>query len=310
MHWFLERINTGVLPVTFGVRSQREHPNDFVKLLKRGVFKRVDNLSEVECHGCHGEQLWQIRNEKEEIFYICQNGCGKMSLIDNDVRIYEYNNNAFLKLLADELNIKTNDGTFSDEAAYSQNSFYHVGTYEYKTLKAEVYYLRTDAVYEPSSLFGHLGNNATKILITNTTKPTIVSGKDGTSYCVLADTLATPTSERVFDTVKFKKCFDCMRRVRFDAKQAQLFLDGTLVYTAGLNSPEHHFLACLWKRWQEQVPHDNIHSFVKEALGRDVSDTAQKFCNKMKSNIKKEYEGINGIITVPTTGYYMMANPV
>lgn len=307
MQWFLERISAKTLPICFGYRDKQGRPNDFAMLVKKGVLKRGANLETVPCDLCDENHDCQVRENDANLCYVCENGGGKKTLSNEDLTVYDYDNDAFLKLIADELDIKTN-GPFSDEATYSENSFYRIGTWANKAVNAEVYYLRTDEIHEPSSHFDHLGNG-TKMLITNAATPVMVWGKEGTSYCTLSDILASPKSKKIFDATKFEKCFDRVRRVRFDTKQAQLFLDGKLVYTAGLNSPEHHFLSCLWEQLEKQVPHADIYQFAKEALGRDVADPAQKFSNKMKSNIKQVYAGIDTIITVPTRGYYMMTDP-
>jgi hypothetical protein len=308
MQWFLERIGANSLPISFGVKDKQEHPEDFAKLIKKGVLKRGTNLDSVPCDLCDEGHECQVRENSGKLSYVCENGCGKKVLSDEDLAVYEYDNDAFLKLVAEDFSIKT-DSSFSEVSEYTKNALYRVGTYSDKTLNAEVYYLRTNDAHEPSSVFEHLGNG-TKVLITNTAMPDMVWGKNGTRYCVLAEVLATPSSKHIFDAAKFKKCLEGVRRVRFDTKQGQLFLDEKLVYTAGLKSPEHQFLACLWTRWQEQIPHADIHQFVREAMGKDVADTAQKFCNKMKSSIKKSYAGIDAIITIPTTGHYMMADPI
>lgn len=308
MQWFLERISAKSLPISFGSKDKREHPEDFAKLTKKKVLKRVSNLDSVPCDLCDEYHECQVRDTNGKLFYVCENGCGRKTLTDEDLSVYEYDNDAFLKLIAAEFGIKT-DSPFSEMSDYATDALYLIGTYADKKVKTEVYYLRTDEAHEPSSLFEHLGNGP-KVLITNTTKPALMWGKEGARYCVLAETLAAPSSKQIFNAVKFKECFESMRRVRFDTKQGHLFLDEKRVYTTGLKSPEYHFLACLWGRWQKQVPHAEIREFVRDALGRDVSDTAQKFCNKMKSNIKKSFAGIDGIITVPTTGHYMLADPV
>lgn len=307
MKWFLERIGANSLPISFGIKDKREHPEDFAKLVKKGVLKRGTNLDSVPCDLCDEGHECQVRENGGTLSYVCENGCGKQTLSDEDLAVYEYDNDAFLKLVAEDFSIKSG-GSFSEVSEYAKNALYRIGTYSGKKLNAEVYYLRTDDAHEPSSVFEHLGNG-TKVLITNTAKPALVWGKGGTRYCVLADALAT-SGKHIFDAAQFKKCLEGVRRVRFDTKQGQLFLDDKLVYTAGLKSPECEFLACLWTRWQEQVPHADIHQFVREAMGKDVADTAQKFCNKMKSNIKKSYAGIDAIITNPTTGHYMMADPI
>ncbi len=120
---------------------------------------------------------------------------------------------------------------------HSENSFYSIGTYDDGTVKGRgLLSAHGRGIDEPSSLFEHLGN-ATKVLITNTTKPTMVWGKSGTRYCVLANILTLPSSKRIFDAVKFEKCLEGVRRVRFDTKQGHLFLDEKRVYTAALTVP-------------------------------------------------------------------------
>lgn len=308
MVWFLERISAQNLPIVFGAKERRKYPDDFEKLLKKKVLKKTGNLDTIPCELCDDNHECHVRNNDGELFYVCENGCGKKTLSDDELAVYEYDNDAFLKLISDELSIKSNHGNFADEAVYSDNSFYNLGVFTDNKIQADIYYLRTSDTHEPSSLFEHLGNG-TRVLITNTTKPEMIYGKDGTLYCVLEEILAPVSSKKIFDITKFKKSLEGIRRVRFDKKQAQLFLDNKLVYTAGINSPEHHFLSCLWNRWQEQVSHADIHSYVRNELGKDVADPAQKFCNKMKSSIKKSYSGIEKIITNPTVGHYMMSDP-
>lgn len=307
MRWFLERISAKSLPISFGIKDKQEYPDDFARLIKEGVLQRGANLECVSCVLCYEGHECQVREKGGVLNYVCENGCGKKMITDEELATYEYDNDAFLKLIANDFGIKT-DNTFSEVSEYVQDALYYVGTWENKTVKAGVYYLRTHDAHEPSSVFDHLGNG-TKVLIANTTKPVMVWGKDGTRYCVLSDTIVTPPSEHFFDATKFKKCLEYVRRVRFDKKQGHLFLDEKRVYTAALKSPEHYFLTYLWEHWQEQVPHGDIYQFMKDARGRDVADTSQKFCNKAKSAIKKMYADIDLIITIPTVGHYMMADP-
>lgn len=312
MHWFLERIGAKSLSISFGINDKREHHEDFSKLIKKGVLKRGSNLDTVPCDLCDEDHECQVRESDGELCYVCENGCGKKILSDEELAVCEYDNDAFLQLIVEEFGIKM-EGSFSDEAAYSENSFYRIGTWENKTVKAGMYYLRTDEAHEPSSLFEHLGNR-TKVLITNTTTPAMARGKEGTLYCVLADALDTSAREQIFDAKKFKKCLEGMRRVQFNKAQGNLYFDGGLICSVGLGSPEHHFLSYLWDHWEEQVPHGDIHYFVREEIGSGVQDRAQIFCSKMKSGIKKKCSKrntdlIDKIITTQTVGHYTMADP-
>ncbi len=309
MLWFLERISARSLPIHFGIKEQQEHPDDFTKLLQKKILVRVASLDEVDCELCGEDHQCQVRQEDSNLFYVCENGCGRKDITDEDVTIFEYNNSAFLRLLANEFGLKTDSGSIKNEAAYATDAFYRLGTHQDKKVKATVYYLRTGDAHEPSALFEEAGN-ALKVLITNTAEPNLVRGKEGTRYCVLALTLAPTTSKDIFYKMGIVKCFDDVCRVHFDKKNGHLSLDGKRIYTAALNSPQYYFLCHLWENWMKQVPHGDIHLFVRGKMGKQVADDSQKDCQKIKGEIKQKCKKIDEIITVPTVGHYMMADPI
>jgi len=309
MKWFLERISTSSLPVHFGIKEQTEHLEDFNKLVQKKILVHTSNLDNVNCDFCEADESHecQVRNDKGKLYYICDNGNGKKKLTDKDVAIFEYDNLSFLKLITEELGIQAYSGSPRDEALYSDNAFFRLGTYKNKRVKAEVFYLRNSDNFEPSLHFGEIGNEP-KVLITNTIRADVVFGKENLSYAVLNEILSSEKN-KFLDEKKFEECFDKVRRVRFD-KSGNLFLDEIRIYTASLNSPEFYFLSYLWKNWEKQMPHDAIHKYIKDETSKDTSDPAQKFCQKIKSKIKSSAELIDKIITNPTVGHYMMADPL
>ncbi len=309
MKWFLERISTPSLPINFGIKERTEHLEEFNKLVQKKILVHKSNLDSVECDFCEADESHecQVRNDKGKLSYVCDNGNGKKKLTDEDVAIFEYDNLAFLKLITEELDIKPYSGSPRDEAVYSDNAFFRLGTYQNNNIKAEVFYLRNSDNFEPSLHFGELGNTP-KVLITNTVRADIVFGKENLSYAILNEILSSE-KKRLFDKKKFGECFDKAKRVRFD-KSGNLFLDETRIYTASLKSPEFYFLSYLWKNWEKQMTHEAIHDFIKNETGKDTSDPAQKFCQKIKSKIKSTCKSIDKIITNPTLGHYMMADPL
>lgn len=308
MRWFLERISARSSPIQFGIKERREHSDAFEKLVRKKVLVRIANLDEVDCTLCGEDHQCQVREEDGTLFYVCENGCGRKEISDDDVAIFEYDNAAFCRLLAGDFGLKTDDGSIKDEAAYAADTFFRLGTYQDKKVKATVYYLRTSDAHEPSAFFEEVGN-APKVLITNTDEPNLARGKEGTRFCVLATALAPISSKEVFYRMGVARCFDDVRRVQFDKKNGHLLLDGKRIYTAALDSWHYYFLLCLWEGWMQQLPHGDIHHFVRSKMGKDVADGAQKFCQKMKNEIKKTCKKIDTIITTPTTGHYMMADP-
>ena len=315
MRWFLERISARSLPISFGIKERNEHPDDFAKLVQKKILKHATNLDAVQCDFCDGDDCHesQVRNKSGKLSYVCDNGNGTKKLTDGDVAIFDYDNDNFLKILTNELGLSVDGGSHKDEASYSSDAFFRLGIYEDKSkkMKVGVYYLRNNDAFEPTIRFNELGN-LPKMLITNTMRADLITGKENLFTCVLSDIVASKKNKRIFDKDTFEECFDTVRRVRFDKKDGHLFLDNNRIYTAPLNGNHYHFLSFLWDKWMQQLPHSEIHLFIKgEMDGKPTkSETAQKFCQKMKNEIKTKCKDIDKIITTPTSGHYMMADPL
>lgn len=299
MRWFLKRISSRSAPAVFGNETWQKHQSDFDKLVKKKVLVRSSNLAEVDCELCDEVHQCQIREDKGRLFYVCENGAGKKEISDKDAALFEYDDVAFCQLLASELGLKT-DGNGKKDARY-------IGQYQGQRMKANVFYIRTD----DDAARGNFGSGS-KVLISNTG----VAGTDeeGVFYCALSDILAPNSSKHIFDKTAYEKSILGAKRVLFDKKNGHLHLDGKRIYTATLKNIEFYFLSYLWDNWEKQSPYGDIHYFVREKMGKtaktDWADTAQKFCQKVKSDIKKSCKAIDKIITRPTTGHYMMADPL
>ncbi len=299
MWWFLERISSRSLPIIFGNKTRQEHRGDFEKLVKKKVLVRSSNLEEIDCELCDKGHQCQIRNDNGHLFYVCENGAGRKEISDEDAALFEYNDAAFRKLLASELGLKIDVVGPRDER--------YIGQYRGQKIEAKVFYLRTEEEAARKD-FG----SGPRVLVANTC--ITENDEQGVFYCVLAYTLSPADSKHIFDKTAFERNIFGGRRVLFDKKEGQLHLDGKRIYTAPLNSVEFYFISCLWDKWEQQLPYGDIHHFVRDKMRKNAStdwaDTAQKFCQKVKSNIKKSCKVINKIITIPTIGHYMMADPL
>ncbi len=315
MKWFLERISAPSLPISFGIKERTEHLEDFAKLVQKKILKHSNNLDTVDCDFCDGEENHecQVRNKDGKLSYVCDNGNGTKKLTDEDVAIFDYDNDNFLKILTNELGLAVDGGSHKDEASYSNDAFFRLGVYEDKAkkMKVDVYYLRNSDGFEPSLRFNELGNSP-KMLITNTMRADIIAGKENLFTCVLSEIISSSEKRNILDKNAFTKCFDEIRRVRFDKKEGHLFLDNKRIYTTSLGGNHYSFLSFLWDKWMRQIPYYEIYQFIKdEADDRKTKDeTAQKFCQKIKNEIKTKCEDIDKIITTPTSGHYMMADPL
>lgn len=308
MQWLLERISTSPLPVHFGIKDRQAHPADFAKLLKHKVLIRAGNLEEVDCELCDENHQCQVREENGKPSYVCENGSGKKELTDADVALFEYSNDAFLKLLASELGITIpRSGTFRDEGEHAKNSLYEVGTVQHRQTTAEVLFLRDGAEQEVSLYMAQVQNRP-QVFLSALKKPDVRVQSEPVSFCVLADILTTDSGVATFDKAKFTEHLN-VRRVYLNKETGQLYLNSKLIYTPAQFSPHHYFLLHLWDAWERPCSHAAIYTSVRQKVGKGVADTAQKFCNKMKSEIKKKCKNIDKIITTPSTGSYMMTDP-
>lgn len=316
MQWLLERISARSLPIYFGASERRECADDFKKLVQKKILVRTSNLDEVGCELCGEDHNCQVREEDGKLFYVCENGGGWKELVDDDVALFEYDNNAFLKLIATELRLKTDDVSSKEEGAYTDCAFFRIGTYEDKKMKAEAFYLRNADAFESSLYFSKLGN-VQKVLITNIQRADIVMGKENLFTCVLKEILAPNSSGNLFDKAEFMKCFKTARRIHFDKKQGHLSLDGKRICTVSKDSQLYYFLLYLWDRWMQQVSYSDIYHFVKDEMNEEKikNETTPKFCHKLKNEVKNKCPKstskiIDQIITTPTMGHYMMADPL
>jgi len=308
MYWFLQRINEKPFSVYFGIDEKRKHPKEFKILVQKGILKHVSSLDSVACQLCDDDHESQVRNENGSIFYVCDNGCGRSGLTDDDLAIYQYDQGKLFEIMCEELGIESEGSSPADEGLHVENSFFRIGIYKDKRIQIEVFYLRTNEPHEAASYFNNSAG-ANKILITNVTKPDIVYGKEGLLYCTLSEIITPLQSKHFFDKKKFVGYLKPTRRVSYNKKEGNLFLDGKRIYTAPLESSEYYFLLFLWNHWEQQLSYANIRKFIVEERGKDTSDPAQKFCQKIKSSIKKSCPEIDSVILIPTVNHYMMADP-
>jgi hypothetical protein len=316
MKWFLERISGDTLPVEFGYSERQQYKNDFELLIQKKTILHSGNLNEIDCTLCEDDDhSCQARNDNGRLFYVCDNGNGTQELTNEMLAIYRFHPQNFMTFLCEELGIEIDRGSHKDEAYYTQNSFYRLGTYadKKKKISFEVYYLRNKNDFEASMHFSNSGTS-NQLLITNTMKADLPQ-KDIYS-CVLSMILNTQNNEDVFETKLFLESFEAHRRVHFDTKEGNLLIDGKRILTVGKDGHHHHFLSFLWKNWMKQKTHDEVRTYVmSKTKDQGKSETGQKFCQKLKSEIKKKCTAENQtvfdtIITTPTTGHYMMADPL
>ncbi|MEK7583407.1 MAG: hypothetical protein AAB483_03355 [Patescibacteria group bacterium] len=309
MQWFFERISAHTLPISFGINERKKYPSDFSKLIEKKILVQGQYLEAVPCTLCEEGHECLVRDADNEVFYVCENGAGRKTLSNEDLAIFDYNNDALLKLIANELGIKVlGNGAFSDQGTHAEQVLYSIGKLYHGKVSGEVLYLRTNNDAEVDLYVAQVQNGA-KIILSNTQKPTLKLRFDNVFFATLADMLADGKSKTWFDKEKLTASLEGIRQVNFDKATGQLYLNGKLKYTPEPQGPHYWFLLYLWDAWERPRTYQEIYDYVCKQTGKQSADTPQKFCQKMKSEIKNKYAGIDKIISIPSTGSYMMTDP-
>lgn len=307
MQWFLDRISKSALPISFGIAERIKYPTDFAKLIAKKILVQGSNLEMIDCQLCDEGHECAVRDAEKQIFYVCENGGGRKTITNEELAIFEYNNDAFLRLLAVELGIKTlGDGSFPDEGTHHKQVLYSIGTLYHQKVSGEVLYLRTNDDAEIELYVAQVRTGA-KIILSNTHKPQLAMPMENVFFVLLADILEK--GDAWFDKEKFTASLEGIRRVQIVRQTGQIYLDGKLKYTPEKEGPHYWFLLYLWDAWEVPRSYEDIYQYVRGKMGKEVEDTAKNFCQKMKAQIKKENPSIEKIVKVSSRGYYMMTDP-
>ena len=307
MRWFLERIAETRGPVEFGYDAGKK--DDFDKLLSLGILEHTSNMSEVECNLCNEDDSPQVREDGGKLSYICNYGEGRQDLKSDELAIYRYQDQALYDTIISELGIKQEKAKVTDEGYYEK--LMHLGYIKAGKQKAQVVLLPSDKDSELSLYINEMPLGPV-VFLTPLHKPDVLR-TPSTAYFVPLESLLTK-GEGLFSKHIFTESLAGIRRIQFDKQTGNLYLDGDLACALGLNNPHYFFMLSLWDHWQVPQTHADIYAIVKSELKREVEDTASKFCQKMKSEIKgkctaRHRKTIDQIVIKPSTGLYMLTDP-
>lgn len=300
MDWFFERLNSSAEPV-FGHKDKSNHKKEFAQLLALGLLKEIDIATEIECTLCDdGHHSTPFQND-DGFFVVC--GSSKRKVEEDELRVWTINYDKFLQLIKDTLGItgKTIDETQGDKKLWK------LGTNTTKHNTLHYYYLRQDSPLEFERLRNdvHDVRNAHNVIFTNTDT---VGGPDNQNQFIPLH-LLVDGGKAFFSVKKLEELLIKRRRVQFDTRTGNLYLDGNLLHAFGTSNEQKYFIEKLWNDFEQPVSNTDVYDFVRKKIGKGVADTAQKYCNKVKSAISKDYPDIVKVLIQPQKNEYMLKTP-
>ncbi len=298
MEWFFGRLNTSDEPV-FGYKDKSKHKKDFAHLIKLGLLKEVDISREIECDLCdEGHQATPFQTD-DGFAIVCGSSSRKVS--DDELKVWTVNQDTLLALVKNDIGI---GGATVDETQ-GDKKLWKLGKIAKEHGEIHCYYLRQDSPLEFERLRNdaHDVRNVHNVIFTNT-EIASESGVRNMQFFPLPSLVDGGKS--FFSAKKLEDALLKMRRVQFDARSGNLYLDGDILHAFGTGNERKYFIEKLWKDFEQSVSNDELYKFIREKMGTTVADTPQKYCNKVKSAISKEYPDISKILTQPQRNEYML----
>ena len=302
-------------PATLSKEEGDKHPKELEVLLSLGVLKQDTFPQERWCPSCESESVPIQTISKERAYTLCTTNeeAARDYFDPQTLKQWQFSLPKFLELAAKELKIK------SDVKNVVANDLWHIGTLQKDGRHFLVFYSRTNDLNAHKNFFNAFNSPIRALIIfTNTETSLINLNKAEAIVMPIADFVELKTKSLSWDANTFQNhLLTAFRQVVFYPSNGDLVVLGKVLGTITPSSPEYFFAYTLWDNFNQPVSHESIFSYCKEQLGKqnDYTDTAQAFCNKMKSNVKKQIK--NGVVdkvivstkTPSGSNAYKMTNP-
>jgi hypothetical protein len=280
MQWFFARISTKFYPVYFGYRFKKDHNNDFDILNQQKIITHSSNIDEIECDLCDESHTTLIRQDGSRLFIVCENGCGVRDVQSEELAIYEYQTTQLLSLFLSSLGMR--------QANISENVIgllWNLGSHKFDDTEYQMFFSndidKIDSGHLsiinafPNTILFYTGVPRRTLPQLICTIPFLETIQKITKKVVSID------KEKIFLHVRSHT-----RHVLFH--NGDIIINGEKLGHIPLSTADYFFVERLWQKFNIPVSHDDLFTYCKEKLKKnDYTDTAQKFCNKRMSSIRK-----------------------
>lgn len=301
-------------PAILNEGEGEKHPKELEVLLSLGVLKQDTFPQERWCPSCENESVPIHTISKKRAYTLCTTNeeTGRDYFDPQTLKQWQFDLPKFLQLTAKELKIK------NDLKNVVANDLWLLGTFQKDSRHFLIFYSRTNDLNSHKTFFDAFKSPIKALVIfTNTETPLINLDRAEAIVVPIADIIEFQKKSLSWNAKSFQEqIIPAFRQVVFYSSNGDFVVLGKKLGSITPSSPEYFFAYNLWDNFNQPVSHESIFTYCKEQLGKknDYADTAQAFCNKMKSNIKKQIKNnlVDKIIvsTKTSTGLnaYKMTN--
>jgi len=274
-------------PAILSEEEGKQHPKELEVLILLGILKQDTFPQERWCPSCENEFVPIQIVSKNRAFSLCtmNEEAGRDYFDPQNLKVWQFDILRFLGLIAKELKI---NGEIKNVVA---NDLWQVGSIKKDNRHFLVFYSRTNDINSHAAFFDAFKSPVRAFVIfTNAETPLINLNRAEAIVMPIADFVELKTKSLSWDTNAFQNhLLTAFRQVVFYPSNGDLVVLGKRLGNITPSSPEYFFVLVLWESFNQPVSHNDIFSYCKEKLSKqkDYTDTAQAFCNKMNSNVKK-----------------------
>jgi len=279
------------LPLQYPCRFSYQELQDLFGNETAGLLDKLNFLEEdspaksVFCPSCQNEHEIVISPAKEAFVVCTDEDTGRIPIDPQTLKRWQFNLPKFLELGAKELKIR------GDVKNVVANDLWQVGTLQKDGGHFLVFYSRINDINSHAAFFDAFKSPVRAFVIfTNTETPLINLNRAEAIVMPIADFVELKTKSLSWDINTFQDhLLTAFRQVVFYPSNGDLVVLGKRLGNITPSSPEYFFVLVLWESFNQPVSHNDIFSYCKEKLSKqkDYTDTAQAFCNKINSNVKK-----------------------
>lgn len=307
------------LPLHYPCRFSYQELQNFLGNETAGFLDKLKFLEEdspaksVFCPSCQNEHEAVVISKKEAFLVCTDEDTGRIPIDPQTLKRWQFNLPKFLELAAKELKIK------GDVKNVVANDLWLIGTLQKDSRRFLIFYSRTNDLNLYKTFFDAFKSPVRAFVVFTNTETLSINLERAEAVVVpIADIVELKKNSLTWDAKTFhEKIITALRQVAFYPNNGDLVVLGKTLGTITPSSPEYFFTLALWESFNQPVSHNDIFSYCKERLGKqqDYTDTAQAFCNKIKSNIKGliKNDAVNRIFVSTKTpnglNAYKMTNP-
>ncbi len=279
---------------------KKEHGELFSILEKAGILRHRETNVLIPCDLCYVDHYVEV--------YRSTITCGRSSrkVEDDEVKVWFIERDVFAEKVREELGIEG----FAVEESEKDGKLFNLGDFSFSGKTSKVFLSFQENAEEYHTLFFHNIHNVHNMhnIVLYPQKNIKSAYKvENTVHVPLYSLLSGDFRKCLFEKKKLEKFLKDMRKVSF--LKGVLIVDGEIVASFSQDEDEYWFLDYLYKHYGEVCKYEDMQKYMLENMDKKITTPSQKYCQNLKSKIKKLWKDVDRFIITNRKNTYTLIDP-